>query len=1363
MDVFAQSNELLLRLLGYYNKEGQVLNEETEQVDQAKALAELLDKTFSNIDNANNDEAFEAALREGVFIMRDKDYHLFAYWPKNKVARITGVSYNRDALTPLPMEYKYWFTPGEELKIAPLGTANTNLVQNLNLFEHLRSIDCIGRRVQVSMAFLPDNGTIQGELISVGKDFLVMKDLKGNDLLISNHFCIQVSPAKLSSPVSTRIESSPDNDIIPSMGIIMRIDHQKGVGNVRSNGGINYGLRLHELLEDLKPGARIVFSTRTELHPNGKSMVQATSVHSSATIQKTMELAESLWGQNRLNACRDVLQHILNEYPDNEDAQEMMNSLSQVTRPVTQDEDSKMYQTACEKLAKDEDKQEALNLFLQLLDKGKRIKDCIPRIATCYYVQYNQEKDDEVKSVIRQQLLDFINSNHTKLSPASSLNLRLQYFYKLELDDEYIGTIDSVLQDPKTDYKKRAKMLYFKALKLSESRGIQGVQPLVEESLYLNPFNNKAELLLPESFEIKRDEPTIPEGSSRIIPILLQVTPAALSTEEYLLLDKSGAGYPSVLLQTASAFNRDTTTQNMVLPLMAEYFALRAKALAAEKEHLPSALFLWGELCAVLPGFGYYLQYHLAEMLAAVLDVPVIADPDIQTFSPWQNRMNWKGILLSAKGIGHEQWETILYCVRKNPSVSNAILQFCAGQPKLLESVNTALAEMDVQPLTDGQTDEFPLKYIHDRIVSKRADERAAAHFREALQGRKMLAEKQAALSGIEVEKTPYIHLFKSDYQILGDFFAKSIPALNQYVFETNAQERTFIAKDLLDSLNEIQQEVVAMPSLFAEVIGSQIQSIRSGLKKVQTISVDQATPQLSVHIIKDYLNPGPDGTYPLQIRVENAAGAMAAESITLELASKKMLSNSIRTASVGRIDGGSYADVSFGPMLNPDAQKETNWGFALKCSYVFNGKPQTRTFTPLQVHLEKGHFLRIDKNPYTYGPQLSPDDPTFVGRKEEIKDILNKILHPQRSAPQLIVYGQKRCGKSTLLGAVKKAIEDHHSEQAWCVSMTLRIDSKGDKVYSDADFYRAILQAINMQLTVCTEENKPQISVPTEEEFSLSDSPTGLFEQAIFHFKRSMKDTPGWEKRRLIVIIDEFTVLYNCIKKGAASENLLHNWKAIQESDKTNFATIFIGHDITPTFFAEPYATNAAAIIERYPLSYLDMESAKELIERPILAEGKTRFDSKAVDRILYYTAGSPWYLQIFMEEMVNYINDAQIITVTDIDVYNVAQRFITKQVESLSKTEDFSSLINSGLDDRFTVIKDAQFVSVLRGIAKRSEGLEWCNVVSLNYSIKNIPETTLNDILKDLDDRKVIERKDDNRLVRIKVGLFKEWLIRN
>lgn len=1367
MDVFDQSNELLLRLLGYYNKEGQVLNEETEQVEQARVLAERLDKTFSNIENENIDEEFEAALKEGVFIMRDKDFHLYAYWPKNKVARITGVSYNRDALTTLPLEYKYWFTPGEGLKIAPVGTANVNLVQNLNLFEHLRSIDCIGRSIQVSMAFLPENGTVNGELISVGKDFLVMKDQKGNDLLISNHFCIRINPTRKSVPTPNGNVGSQDNDVIPPMGIITRIDPAKEVGYIRSTGGISYGLRLKELLENLQVGARVVFSTRTEQYAKtGKTMIQAIYVHSSTTVQNTMALAVSLMGDNRLKECREVLQHILNEYPDNEEAQELLNATMPVS--ISLDEDSRMYQLACEKLASDEDKQEALNLFLKLLDKGKKIKDCIPRIATCYYVQYNQEKDEEVKSVIRQQLLDFIDSNHTKLGPASSLNLRLQYFYRLGLDEQYIGTIDSVLQDPKTDAKKRAKMLYFKALKLSESRGITGVQPLVEESLYLNPFNNKAELLLPESFDLKASEPTIPEGTSRIIPILLHQTPPAKSPEDYLLADKAGAGYPTLLLEAASAFYRDPAKQNSVLPMIAEYFALRAKALATKEESIPSALYYWGEMCAILPGFGYFLQFHLAEMLSTILRVPIIADPDIQTFNPWQNRVSWKNVLLSAGTIDRKSWETILYGVRKNAAVIEAILQFSTQNIQLLESLNAALSEMGIQPMAEGQSIGFPVKEILEVVVHGQPGELAASHLRKAMQGKTTLSEKPLVFATIDIEKEPYTALKGSDSRILRDFYSECQPVLHQYFLETNAQVRSIVAENLSYSLKKIEKRIVATPSVFLETLGHQIQQIINAFVKVQDISTSRATPQLSVRVISDFLKPGPDGVYPLRIRVENASGAMPAESVTLELASKKMRPESVNTASFAQIDGGSFVEVSFGPILYPEAQKEPNWEFAIKCSYVFYGKSYSRVFTPLQVHLQKDKFVAIEKNPYTYGPQLNPDDPTFVGRKEEIQYILNKILHPQRSAPQLIVYGQKRCGKSTLLGAVQKAIEEQYPDKAFCVSFTLSIDSKGGakkekKLYSDVDFYRAILLAIQMRLTAAPDAEIPKITIPTQKAFEMSDSPTELFKQAIFELKNSMRETPGWENRRLVVIIDEFTVLYNSIKKGDASENLLQNWKAIQESDQTNFATIFIGHDITPTFFAEPYATNAAAIIERYPVSYLDSESAKELIERPILVNGKTRFDAKAIDKILYYTAGSPWYLQIFMEEMVKYINENEVVLVTDIDVYNVEQRFITKQVESLSKTEDFSSLINSGLDDRFTVIKDAQFVSVLRKIAKNSEAVEWCEISDLENSESQSADIDLDFILKDLDDRKVIERKDNNNLIRIKVGLFKEWLIRN
>ena len=97
--------EINLRLLGYYNSEDQQLNDETEDPERANKLAELLSKAFDEIDDPNDDPDFMDAVRNGVFIMRDKEARLYAYFHKERKARVSGVFYNRDSLVSLPLEY----------------------------------------------------------------------------------------------------------------------------------------------------------------------------------------------------------------------------------------------------------------------------------------------------------------------------------------------------------------------------------------------------------------------------------------------------------------------------------------------------------------------------------------------------------------------------------------------------------------------------------------------------------------------------------------------------------------------------------------------------------------------------------------------------------------------------------------------------------------------------------------------------------------------------------------------------------------------------------------------------------------------------------------------------------------------------------------------------------------------------------------------------------------------------------------------------------------------------------------------------------------------------------------------------------
>ena len=106
-----------MRLLGYYNTDNQRMNEENFRKDDAKVLASLFDKTFANIPD-NADVLFAQALRgHGVFIFRDNDYNLYAYYPYEHIARITEVRYSANAIIKASPGYKKWFVPGEPFVI----------------------------------------------------------------------------------------------------------------------------------------------------------------------------------------------------------------------------------------------------------------------------------------------------------------------------------------------------------------------------------------------------------------------------------------------------------------------------------------------------------------------------------------------------------------------------------------------------------------------------------------------------------------------------------------------------------------------------------------------------------------------------------------------------------------------------------------------------------------------------------------------------------------------------------------------------------------------------------------------------------------------------------------------------------------------------------------------------------------------------------------------------------------------------------------------------------------------------------------------------------------------------------------------
>ena len=136
-----------------------------------------------------------------------------------------------------------------------------------------------------------------------------------------------------------------------------------------------------------------------------------------------------------------------------------------------------------------------------------------------------------------------------------------------------------------------------------------------------------------------------------------------------------------------------------------------------------------------------------------------------------------------------------------------------------------------------------------------------------------------------------------------------------------------------------------------------------------------------------------------------------------------------------------------------------------------------------------------------------------------------------------------------------------------------------------------------------------------------------------------------------------------------------------------------------------------------------------------------------------------------------MEYINAKEVMNVTENDVLMVAQDFISKQYSELSSIHDFDSLINCGLNDEYGEYRDKDIEKVLRIIAQISDPQsQWCEETAVKEAITwqrdRISKDNVEGIIKDLDSRNVVEiRKDENgeHVIRIIIGIFREWLLRN
>jgi len=486
-------------------------------------------------------------------------------------------------------------------------------------------------------------------------------------------------------------------------------------------------------------------------------------------------------------------------------------------------------------------------------------------------------------------------------------------------------------------------------------------------------------------------------------------------------------------------------------------------------------------------------------------------------------------------------------------------------------------------------------------------------------------------------------------------------------------------------------------------------------------------------------------GEVKLQIEVENKQGCSPASSVHLLLGPPDSPYFEVPGSELeitGTLRGGASVVGHVKLTLTEFATQEPAFPIRIRASYRNRVGEECGTeeseWTVRLYAEDKFQEVPNKYAPYAEGGPV--DDPEmFVGR-DSLLDQLHGALLSGAASKCIVVFGQKRSGKSSILEHLKRRL----AREPNCIPVQFSLYELGPS-FNESGFYYQILSGIFRAIEDSRHErwNMDGLTLPSLED--LSDHPTARFHETMGTLSQRFRDKQTVTQARIVLLIDEFTEVYKQIRKNTIPPGFMKAWKAIVE--KRYFASVLVGQDIMPDFKAS--FPNEFGVTEDVRVSYLSDSDGRKLIEEPV---GKDRYVGKAVERVLALTAGNPYYTMMLCNRLVEYMNRTRSAVVTEADISAIERAMISGD-RRLTR-DKFDNLICAGDGKEDSGIDPEETIRLCAAIAKGSER-GWCS----RDAIEKVDKEQLDGLLTDVERRDVVEQKGN--AYRLRVGLFHNWLI--
>lgn len=696
-------------------------------------------------------------------------------------------------------------------------------------------------------------------------------------------------------------------------------------------------------------------------------------------------------------------------------------------------------------------------------------------------------------------------------------------------------------------------------------------------------------------------------------------------------------------------------------------------------------------------------------------------------------------------------FDAISYLVFRSRYAARRLFDRLYDKSSLQAMTLEYLKQLDIKVDTVKTLDDFVK--LWNEVVKRKSDEELVLRneFRALAHVDLTTASLEHSISRVRtLQDKLFFELDRQRVSFLQGLLEIALELCSQTAFE----ERERLCFQIDYRCQDALREIVEIPTRISiEHIYPLIKNIQDKIKLYLEDLYETSNPQLDLRLPVETYIPDIAKTIEVQIVVGNRSGCSPAEAVELIVQEAE---STFSLCSEGSLRGGDQRILRLPIRLKPEIILAQAFSLPVSVRYrTRSGEIQHTPVKHLAIRLSSEQDFEEIDNPYSAtaesGPVKNPN--MFYGRNELIENLTRSLDLSRDQSKCIVIYGQKRAGKSSILHHLKMRLSERRN---WIV-LDAEINRLSDPSSPISSPFVQFLWSILSKLRDAIEDkewegrSRIDISFPDEDHFSKHSYPLSLFRSTLELFRRKAARASDWGDVKIILLIDEFSYLYELILKGTVPETFMKDWKALLQEDL--FSAVLVGQDFMPKF--KQRFPNEFGVIQDERVTYLRAEDARKLIEDPIRIggrNGESRYRGRAVERILELTAGSPFYIQMLCNRLVEYMNRKRASLVTEADVEQVKEELI-RGVHALT-IDKFDNLINSG-DTSPDAISDEDTLKVLGSIAEHSRTGP-CSRSSI------VCETTtpIDVILDDLVRRDVVERIR-GQYYAIRVGLFKEWLL--